>query len=579
MAYQVLARKWRPRAFPEMVGQTHVLRVLINALDSQRLHHAYLFTGTRGVGKTTVARIFAKSLNCERGIGASPCGECAICREIDAGRFVDLIEVDAASRTRVEDTRELLENVQYAPTRGRYKVYLIDEVHMLSLSSFNALLKTLEEPPPHVKFLLATTDPQKLPATILSRCLQFNLKRLPPEQISGHLENILQRENVEYEAAAPRLLAKAADGSMRDALSLLDQAIAFGGGALRAEDTAAMLGSLDQDAVLALLKALADGDAAEILRQVGALSEHNPDYPGLLAELLTLLQRLAVAQVLPASLDQDPNGDAGELKQLLPRLSPEEIQLFYQIGLTGRRDLPLAPDPRGGLEMVMLRMLAFRPAASADAPPSPPSPPQGGSGPPSSGAPGDGSRSPAQAAREALGQKPPGGGTASRATPDASAISHSPPPPPSSTGNVEASMVSEPPGAGQHWNDMVRSMQLGGLLQVLAENCVLQSRRGEEICLGLPRQYASLNSKERQGQLQQALEKYHGHPVKLRIVFAEQGADHQADSPAAIRERQKQNRQQQAVVEIENDPVVRALRDIFDARVLPESIRALDEPG
>ena len=299
MSYQVLARKWRPRKFAEMVGQDHVLQALINALDNDRLHHAYLFTGTRGVGKTTVARIFAKSLNCESGVSAEPCGECSACTEIDEGRFVDLIEVDAASRTKVEDTRELLDNVQYAPTRARYKVYLIDEVHMLSAHSFNALLKTLEEPPPHVKFLLATTDPQKLPATVLSRCLQFNLKRLSIPLIVGHLEQLLGVEGVETDAAALRLLARAADGSMRDALSLLDQAIAFGGGKVHETDVRSMLGSIERGQVVALLRALADGDAATLLGVVDKLDQRAPDYEGLLAELLTCLQQIAIARTLP----------------------------------------------------------------------------------------------------------------------------------------------------------------------------------------------------------------------------------------------------------------------------------------
>lgn len=365
MAYQVLARKWRPRAFKEMVGQTHVQRVLINALEQDRLHHAYLFTGTRGVGKTTIARIFAKSVNCEQGISAEPCNQCSTCKEVDAGRYVDLIEVDAASRTKVEDTRELLENVQYAPSRGRFKVYLIDEVHMLSVSSFNALLKTLEEPPPHIKFLFATTDPQKLPATILSRCLQFNLKRLSPQQIQEHLLFILEQEKVEFEPVALRLLAKAADGSMRDALSLLDQAIAYGGGKLSQADVSSMLGTLDHGAVSKLIQALAAQDGAMLLAQVAHMAEHNPDYQQLLAELLSLLQQLAIAQLVPSALDEN-HEDFELLQQLAQQLSPEDVQLFYQIGVQGNKDLPFAPDLRGGLEMILLRMLAFRPAAQGN---------------------------------------------------------------------------------------------------------------------------------------------------------------------------------------------------------------------
>ncbi|SEQ82788.1 DNA polymerase-3 subunit gamma/tau [Azotobacter beijerinckii] len=367
MSYQVLARKWRPRSFREMVGQTHVLKALINALDSQRLHHAYLFTGTRGVGKTTIARIIAKCLNCETGIGSTPCGQCSVCREIDEGRFVDLIEVDAASRTKVEDTRELLDNVQYAPTRGRFKVYLIDEVHMLSSHSFNALLKTLEEPPPHVKFLLATTDPQKLPVTILSRCLQFALKSMPPERVVEHLTHVLGAEGIPFEADALWLLGRAADGSMRDAMSLTDQAIAFGEGRVLAADVRAMLGTLDHGQVYGVLQSLLEGDTRAMLEAVRQLAEQGPDWSGVLAEMLNVLHRVAIAQALPEAVDNG-NGDRERVLALAQALPAEDVQFYYQMGLIGRRDLPLAPDPRGGFEMVLLRMLAFRPADAGGAP-------------------------------------------------------------------------------------------------------------------------------------------------------------------------------------------------------------------
>ncbi|MFJ4348093.1 DNA polymerase III subunit gamma/tau [Pseudomonas sp. NPDC089401] len=367
MSYQVLARKWRPRSFREMVGQTHVLKALINALDNQRLHHAYLFTGTRGVGKTTIARIIAKCLNCETGITSTPCGTCSVCREIDEGRFVDLIEIDAASRTKVEDTRELLDNVQYAPSRGRFKVYLIDEVHMLSTHSFNALLKTLEEPPPYVKFILATTDPQKLPATILSRCLQFSLKNMSPERVVEHLSHVLQAENVPFEADALWLLGRAADGSMRDAMSLTDQAIAFGEGKVLAADVRAMLGSLDHGQVYGVLQALLEGDARALLEAVRNLAEQGPDWSGVLAEMLNVLHRVAIAQALPEAVDNG-QGDRDRVLALASALPAEDVQFYYQMGLIGRRDLPLAPDPRGGFEMVLLRMLAFRPADTDDAP-------------------------------------------------------------------------------------------------------------------------------------------------------------------------------------------------------------------
>ena len=366
MSYQVLARKWRPRNFHELVGQEHVQRALVNALDQGRLHHAYLFTGTRGVGKTTLARILAKCLNCTAksegsdGVTSTPCGECNSCCAIDEGRFVDLIEVDAASRTKVEDTRELLDNVQYAPTQGRYKVYLIDEVHMLSTSSFNALLKTLEEPPPHVKFLLATTDPQKLPATVLSRCLQFTLKAMPPEPIVRHLAKVLEAEGVDFEESALWLLGRAADGSMRDAMSLTDQAIAFGQGRVQQVDVAAMLGTLDQRYIVALVEALAEVDAARLLAEVAQLAERSPDFAAVLDDMTALLHRLAVAQMVPDAVDNS-HGDRDAVLALASRFTAEDIQLYYQIGVQGRGDMAHAPDLRTALEMTLLRMLAFRP--------------------------------------------------------------------------------------------------------------------------------------------------------------------------------------------------------------------------
>lgn len=354
MSYQVLARKWRPQDFQQMVGQAHVLRALMNALDENRLHHAYLFTGTRGVGKTTLARIFAKCLNCETGVTAKPCGECRSCREIAEGRHVDLIEVDAASRTKVEDTRELLDNVQYSPTRGRFKIYLIDEVHMLSGHSFNALLKTLEEPPPHVKFLFATTDPQKLPVTILSRCLQFNLKRMPVEMISGYLSTVLEQEAIPFSEAALRLLARAADGSMRDALSLTDQAIVTGGGAVSEADVQDMLGLLPHEHLIGLLQAIADDDGQRMLAVVAQMAQLTTDFTAAADSLIALLHSIAVQQVVTRD---DADEDIAALAKLL---SPADVQLYYQMALYGRRDLPLAPDPRAGLEMLLLRMLAFR---------------------------------------------------------------------------------------------------------------------------------------------------------------------------------------------------------------------------
>ncbi|MCP4411084.1 MAG: DNA polymerase III subunit gamma/tau [Gammaproteobacteria bacterium] len=363
MSYQVLARKWRPSNFDEMVGQSHVLRALSSALENERLHHAYLFSGTRGVGKTTISRILAKSLNCEQGITAKPCGSCSACTEIDEGRFVDLIEVDAASRTKVEDTRELLENVQYRPTRGRYKVYLIDEVHMLSNHSFNALLKTLEEPPPHVVFLLATTDPQKLPPTVLSRCLQFHLKNIQPDDISQHLEHILGIEEIVFEKPALESLAWSAKGSMRDALSLLDQAIAFGDGKVTDVDVRDMLGSIDRDHIYRIIAALADNDGVSIISIVEELSQFAPDYGEILAEMLIVLHRIALIQQIPDATIATQERE--QIAQLAGSISAEDIQLFYQLALHGRRDLPLAPDQRSGFEMSLLRIMRFRPIPAA----------------------------------------------------------------------------------------------------------------------------------------------------------------------------------------------------------------------
>jgi DNA polymerase-3 subunit gamma/tau len=526
MSYQVLARKWRPRKFAEMVGQEHVLRALINALENNRLHHAYLFTGTRGVGKTTVARIFAKSLNCESGVSAEPCGECSSCVEIDEGRFVDLIEVDAASRTKVEDTRELLDNVQYAPTRGRYKVYLVDEVHMLSAHSFNALLKTLEEPPPHVKFLLATTDPQKLPATVLSRCLQFNLKRLPLPLISAHLQQLLAAEDITHDAQALRLLARAADGSMRDALSLLDQAIAFGGGAVHEAEVRSMLGSIERGQVIGLLRALAAADAPELLRIVEQLSQQAPDYQDLLAELLGSLQQIAIAQSVPGAVDE--NLDEREaILELARQLPAEDVQLYYQIGLIGRRDLPLSPDQRGGLEMILLRMLAFRPLDS-----------------------------------RAVGATatPP----ASTVSADSSVVTA----PKSSPQPVSAAAAT----AGDDWRSLVELMQLKGVLRELAMNCAVTQRDDSRWALMLDASHRQLLSKVRQQRLQEAVSDCLQKQVQLDIEVA--GAA--VDTPALQQRAEADMRQATAVDTIESDPNVKAIQKAFDATLHTDSIRPLD---
>jgi len=527
MSYQVLARKWRPRVFTEMAGQEHVLRALINALDHDRLHHAFLFTGTRGVGKTTIARILAKSLNCEVGVSSQPCGECSACREIDEGRFVDLIEVDAASRTKVEDTRELLENVQYAPVRGRYKVYLIDEVHMLSKHSFNALLKTLEEPPPHIKFLLATTDPQRLPVTILSRCLQFNLKRLPLTLIAGYLERILQQEGIEAEAAAVRHIARAGDGSMRDALSLLDQAIAYGAGKVCEEDVRTMLGSIDQQFVTELLQTLAAGDGAAVLAVIQRVAEHSCAFEELLNEVITMLQRIALAQQVPAALD-DTQGDGEQVLALAEQCTPEEIQLYYQIALLGRRDLPLVPDARSGFEMLMLRMLAFRPV-TADTPPRPDT------------------RRVENIVRPA---------------------SECPPQPTVPTATAQRAVVSKGRSTGD-WSEIVAALKLSGMLRELASHCVLQLRDAASIHLTLDHAHAHFLNPQRERQLENILQDYFAAPLRLEIIPGQP----ESETPAASRTREARDRQQAALDAIQEDSGVKILQETFDARILPKTVQ------
>jgi DNA polymerase III subunit gamma/tau len=546
MSYQVLARKWRPRNFSEMVGQEHVLRALINALDNDRLHHAFLFTGTRGVGKTTIARILAKSLNCEKGVSSTPCGQCSACTEIDEGRFIDLIEVDAASRTKVDETRELLENVQYTPSRGRYKVYLIDEVHMFSNHSFNALLKTLEEPPPHVKFLLATTDPQKLPVTILSRCLQFNLKRLPLALIAQHLGRILTDEGITQEPAALTLLARGADGSVRDALSLLDQAIAFGSGKVLADDVRSMLGTIEQTHIHDLITALADGDAAAVLARIEQLAEFTPDFAGVLGELLATLQRVAVAQAVPDAFD-DSYGDREQILLHAQRIAAEDLQLFYQIGLIGRRDLPLAPDPRGGFEMIMLRMLAFRPAAAGAVMVSP-----------AAGRPAAASVKPA--APRAAARPPEAGAVAPQST--VAAVPAAP----------QAKAVAAPVPTQNDWAAIVAILNLRGIAQQLAANCALQKRDADAIHLTLDAAHSQLHSKQQEERLQQALQEHFGKP--LRLVLQVGAPDN--ETPAQRAAREAAERQQAAQQAIEQDPGVRALQDAFNARIQPDTVRPVD---
>ncbi len=514
--YTALARKWRPKTFAELVGQDHVRRALVNALQTGRVHHAFLFTGTRGVGKTTIARILAKCLNCERGAGPEPCGECASCREIDAGRFVDLIEVDAASRTKVDDTREILDNVQFAPTRGRFKVYLIDEVHMLSTHSFNALLKTLEEPPPHVKFLLATTDPQKLPVTVLSRCLQFNLKRIPTAQIAEHLKAILEKEDIGFEPAGIALVAQAADGSMRDGLSLLDQLIAFGGGRAGEAEARAMLGTVARDHVVQLSERLAAPDPAELVRFAQSLEQWAPDYAQLLDELASLLTRIAIKQVV-----SDYEGDDLYPPELIARLAgslgAEDVQLYYQIALIGRRDLALAPDPRTGFEMTLLRMVAFRPAADE----------------------GQASAAPARASAATAAPRAPQSASAAAAS------------------------------ASGEWHGLLAQLDLQGAARQLASHCALIGREGTVVRLSIDPRSRSLRTASLEEKLVQALSKHFGQPVRLEFV----GASEPAETPAQARQRASREEVEAARRAFEADPGVQGFRERFGATTVPETIR------
>ncbi len=542
MSYIVLARKWRPKRFAEMVGQEHVLRALANALDSGKVHHAFLFTGTRGVGKTTIARILAKSLNCETaGVSSNPCGVCAACREIDEGRFVDLIEVDAASRTKVDDTRDLLDNVQYAPTRGRYKVYLIDEVHMLSNHSFNALLKTLEEPPPHVKFLLATTDPQKLPVTVLSRCLQFSLKRLPASLIAERLKFIARAENLAFDPAAMALLARAAEGSMRDALSLLDQLIAFGGGALNEVDARAMLGTIDRGHVGRLIDALARADGAALLAEVNELDRDAPDYDRALVELAAFLQRIAIVQIVPDAALQDEEFDAESLTRLAQAISPEDAQLYYQIALGGRRDLAMAPEPRAGFEMTLLRMLAFRP---------------------------DGAATPDLV----NGRTPAAAGTAS-GNPKSGVAAHSAAAPTSAAPSTAAPAVRLTSIDAGNWPTVVEAASLTGMVRQFALNCVPASFEHDVLALKFDQATADRRTRPIEDKLIQGLSKYLGRDI--RVTF--ETAQTQLATPARQRALEEQDRVVRAAAAFEADPAVKGLRERFGADVDAGSVKPANQ--
>ena len=628
MSYQVLARKYRPRTFDELVGQEHVSRALMHALDQDRLHHAYLFTGTRGVGKTTIARILSRCLNCEQGVSARPCGVCPTCQEITDGRFVDLIEVDAASRTKVEDTRELLDNVQYAPTRGRYKVYLIDEVHMLSAHSFNALLKTLEEPPPHVKFLLATTDPQKLPVTVLSRCLQFSLKALPAEQIAGHLKTLLDKEMIRYEEPALLSLGKAAQGSMRDALSLTDQAIAFGSEQLSSEAVNAMLGTVDRNHVLTLLVALAEQESGGVLQALATVSEHCPGELALLDELISQLHQLAVCQAVPGSYDETQ-------QQLAAALTAEQIQLYYDVALRGRRDLQDAPDSRAALEMLLLRMVLFTPkgvlvqgdspaakkpeAAVPSAEPggkpdlrallnSPPAaashsePAARPAAQPPEPAPATVTSAPAQqtapveaAAPASADDAPPWDEGPASSSPSASAAlaqveANQPEPAAEAAAAVAAQPQSDPePNAepapesenlaplaeptneaevATWWAALLLRLDVDGTVRNIARNAVLISREESVWTLRISPGHQVLVNKERLEELSGALGNYFQRRIQVQVEFEQQPGE----TPERMAEARRQELLAQAKDTLHADPVVQQLVTTFAGRLDEESV-------
>ena len=622
MSYQVLARKWRPRNFREMVGQEHVLRALINALDHNRLHHAYLFTGTRGVGKTTIARILARCLNCETGVSSEPCGECSSCLEIAEGRSVDLLEVDAASRTKVEDTRELLDNVQYAPTNSRFKVYLIDEVHMLSNHSFNALLKTLEEPPPHVKFLLATTDPQKLPATVLSRCLQFNLKNMPPEQIVGHLARVLDEEMIAHEEPALWLIGRAASGSMRDALSLTDQAIAFGSGSVTEDDVRTMLGSVDLNFVYGLVEAVGTGEPSAVLNTVAQMSEHGADFGSALDELLSLLHRLAIAQAVPDAIDNNW-GDAAKVAALAATLSAEDTQLYYQIALNGKRDLELAPEPREGFEMLALRMVAFRPVAMIDstltADDVQPVPALAAAGegdasakkPPAFDAAAEVSVARGAAADLVQGDRlvpvdqiaakpanrPSSKNNSAASLLDVTAADVSGTPPPVAVREAAANETAVNESAANEsvvnesiankssikrfsldelqpkdWAHVLEQLGLAGIVGNVASHCVIASVKGDTIELILDRDNASLFNDTQEQALARSLKSYFGDSTSLRVEI---GAP-KSETPALRRARLADERQQQAVNAIVGDAQLQSIISRFDGELDQASIQPRD---
>ncbi len=533
-----LARKWRPRQFSDLIGQKHVVTALVNALTHNKLHHAYLLTGTRGVGKTTIARILAKCLNCETGVTATPCGECTSCQEIDSGRFIDLYEIDAASRTKVEDTRDLLDNVQYAPTKGRYKVYLIDEVHMLSGHSFNALLKTLEEPPEHVKFILATTDPEKLPATVLSRCLQFHLLALMPEQIAAHCQMICQQENISAEDEALALLAKAANGSMRDGLSLLDQAIAYGNLKIDTPSVRDMLGTIDPSHLFDIVDALIAKDGDQLMRISQHLVSLGSDFAHILSDFLSLLHQCSVMQIAPNTIDTpDPR-----LLSASKQLSAESIQLLYQITLIGQRDLELAPSPRAGFEMVLIRLLAFQPQDNNIEPQAKPQP---------------------QKQPQSASKTPNNTAAASARTP----ISKPKP-------VAQADNKPIPSPSTDQWTQWVNDMPLTGAARVIAQNCCIAEHNDTAINLHLdPSQKPMLQSKYTQ-RINDALNQLLKKEIKLTIAVAEPNSH----TPSSLAKQQQQHNQQQAEQSIQKNEHVQTIMQTFGAEIVSGSISPSDKP-
>lgn len=606
MSYQVLARKWRPKSFKQLVGQEHVSQALINGLDQDRVHHAFLFTGTRGVGKTTIARILAKCLNCEAGVSSTPCGECSSCIDIDEGRFIDMMEIDAASRTKVDDTRELLDSVQYTPTRGRYKVYIIDEVHMLSTSSFNALLKTLEEPPPHVKFVLATTDPQKIPVTILSRCLKFSLRRLLPGQIADYLKLIVESEKVESETDALVSISRAADGSMRDGLSLLDQAIAFGGGKLAMSDVENMLGLVDHEHIASMIRSLVSEDAEGLLAVVEDLVSQSRDLETVLLNLAEVLHRVTLVQCVPGYRDAD-RSDWEAIAQLAELISAEDAQLFYQIAIKGRNELGLAPDPRTGLEMTLLRMLAFRPATPQTAPggsgsrpkvlasspqaqPTPVATSAGSKMPANvnastesipdttpriqvnDGSPGDSSVTESLSVTESI--------SGSRVEPELFSSPCSMPPLEGTKSHqvvpdsVPAHTVqkSEPEAENENWVTLQNRLNITGQVRELARNVELKSRSDDHWEFIIAPSVRHLGSVNCVSSLSQAISAKVGRSVNVKLTDSE-GQD--IDTVAALDEQKTLQSMSEAEKAIDDDPTVKALKEQFGAHIVEDSIQPL----